>query len=290
MKKHIIITFLSLGVLFSALVNNVSGNTNGIFDQLVIKESLAESNVIEYTRLAASDETSYAQELNNLGIKLHPGTDFKPESNGSPRSLNHCKSLVYRTLKSLPEGPVNKLKHLTLYFSDTGHRGLGGGNTVILRCQNVADEELVGVLVHEMGHIMDTGVMKGSYFAGKSEFMDGENPVYRNDKSLGFYRLSFEDENTLRPGIDKYSFVSGYAGSDPWEDFAESFAYYVLHGDEFRKLAENNEILQKKYDYLKNTVFNGKEYYNGYEEKANALVRYYDVTVLPYDINKFFVL
>jgi hypothetical protein len=283
------VTFFNLGILLATILG-LNFNSQTVLDQLVTKNYLAESNVIEYNKSAGSGEESNAVNLEEMGISLHPGTDYAPGSKSSPSSLKHCKSLVYRTLKSLPQEPVKRLRNLTLYFNDEGRRGLGGGGTIILRCQNVTDEELVGVLVHEMGHITDTGVINGSAESGYGGYMDGSNQVYKDDPSLDFYDLSFKNEKTLKDDATEYDFVSGYAMSDPFEDFAESYAYYILHGDEFRELVKSNSILQEKYDYLKNRVFNGKEYYNGSGEVVTTTVRQYDVTVLPYDLQKFFVI
>jgi len=283
------VTFFNLGILLATMLG-LNFDSNEILNRLVEKNYLAESKYIEYNRSAGSSEESHAASLEEMGISLHPGTDFAPESKSSPSSLKRCKSLVYRTLKSLPQEPVKRLKNLTLYFNDEGRRGLGGGGTIILRCQNLEDAELVGVLVHEMGHITDTGVLNGTSESGYGGFMDGSNPVYKNDPSMAFYGLSFENETTLKADATEYDFVSGYAMSDPFEDFAESYAYYILHGDEFRELLKSNTILQEKYDYLKTRVFDGKEYYNGVVESVKTTERQYDVTVLPYDLKKFFVI
>lgn len=281
-----LVTFLVFGIMVSGVA--VGQNLSSSQIKVGADNSLAQITVTEYNHPAWFNEEEYAAQLEALGITLHPGTDYTEDSKSSPSSLNHCKSLVYRTLKSLPSEPVKKLKNLTLNFSDEGRRGLGGGSTIILRCKDVTDEELVGVLVHEMGHIMDTGVMNGT--KGKSNFMDGDNVVAKNDPSAYFYSLSFEDEQTLKEDSSELDFVSGYAMSDPFEDFAETYAYYVLHGIEFRYLAIDNEVLQKKYDFMKKRVFKGEEYYNGGEDKVDVTVRSYDVTVLPYDMEKFFTI
>ena len=96
----------------------------------------------------------------------------------------------------------------------------------------------------------------------------------------------------MKAGTDKMDFVSGYAMTDPFEDFAESYAYYILHGTEFRRLARVNNSVKQKYDYLKTTVFEGKEYFIGDPElrRMNYGMRNYDVTVLPYNIDRFFVI
>lgn len=286
--KHTV-TFFNLGALLLAILG-LNLNTNLSLDQFIQQKYLAKYQLNEYNNEADFNEKDYAKSLEDLGIKLHPGTDFTPESKDSPSSLNHCKSLVYRTLKSLPPEPVSKLKNLTLYFSDDGRRGLGGGSTIILRCQNVTDEELVGVLVHEMGHVTDTGVLNGSAGEGESGYMDGGNVIYKDDPSVEFYNLSFKTDGKIKEDATEYDFVSGYAMSDPFEDFAETYAYYILHGSEFRKLKETNVTLTAKYNFLKTKVFNGKEYFNGEEETLNAQERHYDVTVLPYSMNKFFVI
>ncbi len=287
--KKTSITLFNFGLLFS-LIFGLNLNTDRGLNQYFNNQNLEKGSAFEYNQLADLEESKADEELEELGIELHPGSEFMPGSDGTPRSLNHCKSLVYQTLKSLPEEPVNRLKHLTLYFSDEGRRGLGGGNTVILRCQNVTDEELVAVLVHEMGHVMDTGVMNGSYESGASAYTDGGNRVYLNDASVEYYDISWEREDKLKVGVSKYDFVSGYAMSDPFEDFAESYAYYILHGTEFRTLAEQNETIEEKYEFFKNQVFNGMEYENGREAReVKTGMRHYDVTVLPYDLDKFFI-
>jgi hypothetical protein len=283
------VTFYNLGLLLTAILS-LNWNTITSFDQLVTENKLAGTDVVTYNDQANFDEEQYAKGLEDLGISLHPGTSYTPESKSSPSSLKHCESLVYRTLKSLPVETTSQLKNLTLYFSDEGRRGLGGGSTIILRCQNVTDEELVSVLVHEMGHITDTGVLVGSDSSVASSYMDGSNIVKSDDPSVEFYNISFTNESTKKQDAADWDFVSGYAMTDPFEDFAESYNYYILHGTEFRKLAKYNDSLRQKYDFLKNMVFKGHEFENGSDGKADIFTRKYDVTVLPYDMEKFFVI
>lgn len=224
----------------------------------------------------------------SLGITLHPGSEFAADDNADERALNQCASLVYEVFSVMPPKIVNNVENLTLYFNDHGRRGLGGGSTIILRCQNMTDKELISVLVHELGHIEDTGVLTGSDGIKASEFMDGSNPVVLDDPSLEFYRISFRNELTLKSGSTKMDFVTGYAMTDPYEDFAETFNFYLLHGEIFREMKTENPQLQAKYDFMKNRVFEGQEFY--YEsEKVLSLEDYrvYDSTTLGYNHNKF---
>ena len=45
-----------------------------------------------------------------------------------------------------------------------------------------------------------------------------------------------------------------------YEDWAESFQIYVLSGKYFRAATLQSPLLAKKYDWLKNNIFNGVEY------------------------------
>ena len=134
--------------------------------------------------------------------------------------------------------------------------------------------------------------MTGDLSSGASKFVDGSKRIYLNDKSLDFYKISWEDDKTMKDDADKLDFVSGYAMTDPFEDFAESYAYYILHGTEFRLLTRYNQEIKQKYNYLKNEVFAGNEFINGNPVITNMKIssRDYDVTVLPYDLSKFFII
>ncbi len=297
-----IFTFLHFGILIAGLLTS-SGSDQQFVNSFVQKniQSIAQSQTIEYNHSAPSntvsarkDENMYARELDSLGIVRHSGTKAeseKRENTDENRSLNHCKTLVFRTLKSLPAEAVLHLKSLTLQLTNDGRRGWGGGSTIIIRCQGVTDEELVSVLVHEMGHITDTGLLAGNSASGSSEFLDGSNPVYADDPSLEFYRISFENEKILKKESSLMDFVSGYAATDPFEDFAESYNFYVLHGEEFRHMKEFNQSLQKKYNFLKIRVFKGQEFsYGDPSRRPELFNRDYDTTVIHYDLKKFFVM
>jgi hypothetical protein len=241
-----------------------------------------------------SKDRDYLAAITDLGIKLHPGSEFDSGSVYNDQSEKHCASLVYRTFSVMPMETVSKVKNLTFYYNSKGRRGLGGGSTIILRCQNIADRELVSVLVHELGHIQDTGVMNGNFWAGKSSFMDGAAPVYLDDPSLEFYRISFLDESTRKSTATDSDFVTGYAKTDPFEDFAETYNFYLLQGPAFREMLEESQSLQKKYDFMREVVFAGQEFdYSlpliGAVRPGNGLKngRNYDSTVLEFDLKKF---
>lgn len=283
MKKALRFYLLSFGtfLFFAINLQNISA-----LDQDNFLNHLASANTDKYTNHAASIEDSYAKALGTLGLHLYPGTSYKQESVSSISSLNHCKSLVYQTLVSLPDEHREHLQHLTLYFAD-GRRGLGGGSTIILRCSDVSDKELTSVLVHEMGHIVDTGLYTGNSSYGKSEFMDGSLPIYSDDLSVRFYRISWKNDQKLKSGVKESSFVSKYAMTDPFEDFAETYNFYVLHGEQFREMAEFDRNLMRKYLFLKYYIFKGQEFDNDPYTTTQPFTRTYDSTTLNYDEKSF---
>lgn len=271
-----------------ALVVNLQNNS--VTNQSDFEENLDESTRDAYTSHAAPTDYEYAKALDGLEINLHPGTTYNKDSESSDRSLTHCKALVYQTLVSLPETHREHLQDLTLYTANSSNdwrRGLAGGSTMIIRCSDVSDLELTSVIVHEMGHIVDTGLNTGDPEEGSSEFMDGSIPIYNNDISLWFYRLSWEDEKTLREDAKKTDFVTGYAMTDPFEDFAETYNFYILHGDQFREMSLYNRTLRQKYLFMKYFIFKGREYDNDPYTEVTYVGRYYDSTLLYYNQTAF---
>jgi len=43
--------------------------------------------------------------------------------------------------------------------------------------------------------------------------------------------------------------------TNKYEDFAESFTYYILHNKDFQEKAQKSKLLQKKYDYFNIFLF-----------------------------------
>jgi hypothetical protein len=259
-------------------------NTDSGYDSRPVAQSVKPATNLNIQ----TKQVDYVKKLADLGITLHPGKEYLKTSSDNPAGTKKCAALVYKTLKAMPEETTGQLKNLTLYFTPDGRRGLGGGSTIILRCQNISDGELASVLVHELGHIQDTGVMKGNYWVKESEFKDGKSSIYQDDPSLGFYRLSFSNETTLKKSATEDDFVSGYAMTDPFEDFAETYNFYVLHGENFRTIMKDNNILRKKYIFMRDTVFHGQEFSNDSGTDFSLFTgRNYDSTVIGYNLENF---
>lgn len=212
------------------------------------------------------------------------GLQISIQGDYTPSELLSCQNTVYEAFSYIPPEHLSQLKRLIFSFDPAIRRGLGGGNQITIRCVNVTDDELKTVFLHEVGHIVDTGLFQGHFYAGKSPFYDGKNPLYRDDMSLRFYNLSWSATASKRDE-ELLHFVSEYSTTDPFEDFAESYVYYFLHGPEFRYLATFDPVLAQKYEYMKEYVFQ-KEYYADSFSLPAISERTYDITKLPYSLKE----
>lgn len=202
-------------------------------------------------------------------------------------SLNSIqKNQILTAMTHLPQEHAETVKNITLDYSPRAHRGLGGNHLIIMRAVNMTPSEFIAVLIHEIGHNVDYAYLNGSSGAGKSAFKDGKNVIYQNDLSAEFYQISWANENLRQKDSASEDFVSGYAMSDPFEDFAESYLFYRLHNRDFKVLASQNEALRAKYQFMKDHVFGGEDFDTGRAESVNEK-RPWDATLLSYNLGEF---
>ncbi|MFH1012565.1 MAG: putative zinc-binding metallopeptidase [Candidatus Peregrinibacteria bacterium] len=192
---------------------------------------------------------------------------------------------IFEVFGRLPESHVRSVENVILDYDPQAHRGLGGRQIVILRA-DMEPRELVGVLVHELAHNVDLIALESSQTQRASGFKDGDQAIFIGDPSVDFYRISWETEIVRKRTASNLDFVSGYAMTDAFEDFAETYAYYVLHGNEFKAKVATSPALYAKWRFMKYHVFDGIEFDTG-DGVVNAESRPWDVTVLPYDLMAF---
>jgi hypothetical protein len=216
----------------------------------------------------------------NLKVKL-----LANEPTIELEKIENCKALLEKTLAALPENLTASLDSMKLFFNKRNPRGLSNSHLIELRCSSLDNAEIISVFIHELGHIVDLGKLKGVSFA-PSGFADGSLKIPADDPSVGFYKLSWQNEKKQKFLVERKDFVSGYAMSDPFEDFSESFNFYVLHGADFRAIKSESSILTKKYDFLKDKVFDGIEFDS--ERNTKNGKRVWDSTLVEFDLKEFF--
>lgn len=132
--------------------------------------------------------------------------------------------------------------------------------------------ETISVFIHEYWHFFDLVLL---------------SPKYRKE----FYDLSWESSNVIKTWIKSSSFVSWYAMTNKYEDFAETFLYFVMHNKAFEKRAFNDDILKKKYDFFSKRVFKNGQFNNTFfskDEKLDNIKDYYwDITKIDVNLKKF---
>jgi hypothetical protein len=184
-------------------------------------------------------------------------------------------------LRALPSKCRNSLQSFYVtYDKNAANRGLGGESIIIVD-GTVSDREFRALIIHECGHVVDLGGLRGLPSSGQSSFVDGNTPIFGDDPSVSFYQISWLTPTINQPGTKVSDFVSGYAASDPFEDFAETFAYFALQRKEFQRIAAKNPILKAKYDFMEKVVFVGEPLIAlGKHVRGKSVP--WDVTQLPY--------
>lgn len=161
------------------------------------------------------------------------------------------------------------------YFSFSNSQ-CGLTNTTVLPDSLKDDFNLSIFVLHEYAHYIDSKL----YSKEKEETSKG---IINTE---GFTEISYDTSVNCNPNSswrffriknpsnNRNEFITDYAQG--WtantgdenckssvEDFAESFAMYIVQGNTFRKLAETKPVIAQKYNWLKNNVFSGKEYFTG---------------------------
>lgn len=247
-----------------------------------------------YGHPMTSEVAAPAREAHSVRSRAFLKLDRSYTVQGSAKAaeLARCESTVARTFALLPKAHTDAVQSLTLSFDSSMRRGLAGGNTLILRCVNQPNtREMIAVLVHEVGHVVDTGLLQASRYGAETKFVDRGKIVYSTDPSTLLYGVSWTNNRSFT-GLER-DVVSGYSLENPYEEFAETYAMYVLHGPLFRFYAAHSPVLKKKYEFMKTEVFNGAEYAFANEKLPpirQAHERAYDVTRLDYDSESFLAL
>lgn len=133
-------------------------------------------------------------------------------------------------------------------------------------------KEALSVAVHEFWHFLDLYILKKNLF---------------KDISFDFYDISWEQTDILKAWNSTSDFVSGYAMTNKYEDFAESFTFYVLHNFDFLKKAEKSEKLQEKYNFFKKYVFINWEFITDEFSTEKAENYLWDTTKIDFNFEKF---
>lgn len=158
------------------------------------------------------------------------------------------KELADSVLRALTPHCRTYLRTFIVRYDNPARRGLGGKSTIILD-GSVPESELAALLIHECGHVIH-GNMPGTSASGRSAFADGDSIFYQDSPMVAFFSISWQSERVLRAESADADFASGYASTNAFEDFAESYAFYVLHRDAFAMRTKDNAAMAAKYAWM----------------------------------------
>lgn len=141
--------------------------------------------------------------------------------------------------------------------------------------KNYENEEITSVFIHEFAHHLDI------YYLDSSSFNN-------TDPSKYFYDISWESTKVIKKWLVWNDFVSWYAMTNKYEDFAESFAYYVLHNNDFKSKMQKSEILKQKYNYFADYIFKNSEFQESNFSSDVTMSDYYrDITKIGIKLENF---
>ncbi|MFO0763707.1 MAG: hypothetical protein U0518_02495 [Candidatus Gracilibacteria bacterium] len=143
------------------------------------------------------------------------------------------------------------------------------GSGIALSVANIGPSEVSALLIHEGAHHFDL-----------TRFHD--NPVRTK-----FSSISWQASDLRKTNAKLEDFVSGYALTNDYEDFAESLTMFVLFNEEFAQRAGTNEALKKKYLFLQDFVF-GQGEFQGTNYASGSIESYnWDTTRIEINQKKY---
>ncbi len=152
-------------------------------------------------------------------------------------------------------------------------RGKMQGRSITLSAHVLRDGEFLKLFIHELWHYIDIYTLVPWRVS--------------SDPSDRFYTISWQDKTTKKSGETLASFISGYAATNKYEDFAESFVFYVFHNQDFADRAMKNDSLRKKYLFFSQYVFRSGEFMDT-DFRIGKMPSYlWDTTKIPISVQKY---
>lgn len=192
-----------------------------------------------------------------IAIKPHLAAEVAPAPSLLPivdqKEIKENQRIIADTvLKRLPSLCRDNLKNFYVLYKNVTQRGLGGKSSIIID-GTAPDTEFAGLLVHECGHVIH-GNMLGNPKSGASAFKDGKDIFAKEGSAASFFAISWTTESVLRANQKKEDFVTGYAQSNAFEDFSETFATYVLERPSMEERAKTNTVIAAKLAWMKTNL------------------------------------
>lgn len=209
-----------------------------------------QSPINQYDLNSASPELTNTSSFNSFDVwekkqeKPYLTISFKPD-------LLKVDDNILEILKTNINSKFFKDKvtplSLVIDWTRVEPRGQVSWDQLTLSSHISSPEETIKVFVHELWHITDL-----NYLSDKDWY----------DMSNEFYSISWVDYNIKKKDAKIEDFVSWYALTNKYEDFAESFCFYVFHNEDFYAIWLKDNAMKQKYDFLSKYIFSDNEFSN----------------------------
>jgi len=144
----------------------------------------------------------------------------------------------------------------TIYFSTEDGRSrsvyVDGRSDPLNRGFIIEQNVRAHTVIHELGHIVDGHGIQGIQGDEQNVFS------YLKEERDKIFQVTLEYDPNLRRAPPRH--ITHYSSYSDLEKFAEHFAYYVIYPDVFRDRMKNDPSLVDEYEFLRDFIFNGKEY------------------------------
>lgn len=272
--------FLLGTIVFSFLIfvvlNFFTESSTQKLEQKIIEES--HNHEHDFTEDVDYDEKDKLKEIlidaENISLESAKKIQFSYFPSGFSKELNGHTKLLREVFESEYFSPYySNMKIQLLRDKESVRWTMKNGSIKLFWIMKMPHWELTTVWIHEFAHLVDV------YFLQKKVL---------KDSSYFFYDISWESSKILKPGQKQENFVSWYAMTNKYEDFAETFTYFVLHNNDFVKKAEKSEILQAKYNFFDKILFQENSFYGTDFSEWNTVLDYYrDITKIEINLEKF---
>lgn len=243
--------------------------------------------LIEQIR-SAPDEYTPDKRILLTQVKYPNLTIIAQDAKKKRIDLGHDEAvLIPRIIAALPQKALDSFHQIIIQYGNPPdmRRGMAGGGVMFVKdisSMRKGAQEFIGVFLHEAGHVVDIGYMKGSPSAQITAFRDGSVPLYADDPSVEFYSLNWLDDKTVRKDAGNLNFPSRYGMSDSFENFAEVFNAYISQPEALRTIASKNEVLKKHYLFIQERLYDGGEFVAQVDPtQLDTDPRIWDTTVMP---------
>jgi len=151
---------------------------------------------------------------------------------------------------------IGTIKTITINANWGDRRWGATWDTIVINLDKIISyTEFSEVFTHELWHVVDLGVVQWVSRTNDRDFTEFWRVVFAaDDLSLEYYDTSRGSESTRLALSSADDFCSGYAMTNPFEDFAECFNLYMNHNAYFRYIAESNSTLAWKYNFIANLM------------------------------------